>query len=46
MKLNKSVINPSDNAFFLHTGIKNDITVIDIDDPEVEHNKKLIKMID
>lgn len=41
----KDNINLSDNGFYIKTGKKNNITVIDIDNINLDHNKQLIELI-
>lgn len=41
----KEYINPLHNGFYVKTGKQNNIIVIDIDDMTLEHNKKLIEII-
>lgn len=38
-------IYENDNGLYIKTGLVNNITVVDIDEPNLEHNKKLIELI-
>lgn len=43
--MKNSIINKNDNGFYVLTGKMNNLTVVDIDDISLDHNKKLMNWL-